>query len=736
MFALFGLSASPKSWTRLGFRLAFAFVLLLALVNIGAILMVFWRIAPFEQQQGMPIVLVYGLAIEMTLLVVLIAYRFAALYHRSKESRLQKRMIWLFVLLIAAPVAMANIFSISMLNLGLETWISTQVKTALEESEQVADQYLEEHRQSLSRDMLSMARTFALNIPYSTVTKFELQQFLQHITELRNIDQAIIFEVQASGKSTILARSGFTALLEMEPLRESSFERAQAGEVVLILGGNVDQARGLIKLGRGSNLFLYAGRYLSAQVVQQTAVVKGAVRNFSLLEQQLDEIYFGFLAVFILFSSLCIFVSIFFSMAFAQSVASPISRLTLAAQKLGQGDLSVRLDTEDMPRDETGQLSVAFNSMAASLDMTQKALLSANRDIAQSRDYTQSILRNVSTGIVALNTSGGIHSINERAAKILKIQIDESDTNLVEILPQLKEFLSLNAQTRIGSVWQRHVSLEADSRRSRSVLLKAVELSESDDVRYLLSIDDVTELESAQRLAAWSDVAKRIAHEIRNPLTPIRLATERLRRKFVPLLENLSQADTESKDAQAFEQSTETILRQVDNIALMVKEFSNFARMPKAVFAPEDLCDICREAVFIEQNREHKVSVGMDIPEQGIIWDCDRRQILQMLVNLLKNAAEAILESPEHCHAGEVMLSLRQEEGRIHLKIRDNGPGWPVENKEKLFDSYNTHREIGTGLGLSVVQRIVHEHLGECLLLDNQDGGAEVELVFTITPKE
>ena len=732
MYSLFGLEKNPGIWWRSGIRAALVLGAGIVLATVVALLLSFLQMPPFDHFEGIPLFLVYALAIEIFAMLSLIAYSFAKMFQSRKGSKLQQRMVWLITLLIASPVTMVSLFSILFLDLGFESWFSKEIKTALEESQNVAESYLEEHRQSLSRDMLGIARDFDQSFNYGNISEAEIQSFLHSVTYTRNINQALIFEIIPSGSSRIIARAGITAVLEMDPVRKQDLERATRGELVLILGKSTDQARGLIRLRGSNNFYLYAGRYLSSLVVQQTEVVQGAVRNFTILENQLQELKIGFIIVFAVFSLLCVLVSIYLSMTFARSIAQPISTLTLAAREIGQGKLNARVDTEHLPQDETAELSAAFNSMAEGLQQSRSDLIAANADIARRQDYTDNILRSVSTGIVGLDHQGRVRSINQRAGEILDCPNEPEHIDILSFLPEISTVVHDPQRIPKTGVWQAQTQVRLSSGQSRSVLIRIAQIQGDSEAQLLLSIDDITELENAQRLAAWSEVAKRIAHEIRNPLTPIRLATERLRRKYPPILERLAgeESGVSVKDSEGLLQSTNTILRQVDSIALMVKEFSDFARMPKARFAEEDLSEICREAVFIEQNRHHGLLVEASLEPHTVFWSCDRRQIVQVLVNLLKNAAEAIAESEQHKNSGRIVLSLQQERAQIRLAITDNGPGWPEENRDKLFDPYNTSRESGSGLGLAIVQRIVHEHHGTCQLLDNPDGGAIVAMTF------
>ncbi len=732
MSSLFGLEKNTQKWWRSGTRAALVFGGFVLFATIIALLLSFLQLPPFDHFEGIPLFLVYALAVETLGMLCLIGYSFAKMYQSQKGSRLQQRMVWLITMLIASPVAVVSLFSVLFLDLGFESWFSKEIKTALEESQNVAESYLEEHRQSLSRDMLGIARDFDQSFGYGDISEVEVQRFLQSMTYTRNINQALIFDISPSNTSRIVARSGITAVLEMEPVRGNDLKRAEKGELVLILGKDTDQARGLIRLRGSGNLYLYAGRYLSSLVVQQTTVVQGAVRNFTILESQLQDLKVGFIIVFSAFSLLCILISVYFSTTFARSITSPIITLTRATRQVGQGTLSARVETENLPQDETAELSAAFNSMAEGLQQSQADLIAANADIARRQDYTDNILRSVSTGIVGLDQNAKVLSLNQRASEILDCTTEAENVDILALLPEIAVIFREPHRIPNTGTWQSHTQVRLASGQNRTVLIRMAQIQGDRDAQLLLSIDDITELESAQRLAAWSEVAKRIAHEIRNPLTPIRLATERLKRKYPPMFERLARegSSVSEKDGDALIQSTNTILRQVDNMALMVKEFSDFARMPKARFAEEDLSEICREAVFIEQNRNHSIAVESEVGSSPVVWSCDRRQILQVLVNLLKNAAEAIAESEEHKNSGRIVISVQDNPKEICLKIRDNGPGWPENDRDKLFDPYNTSRESGSGLGLAVVQRIVHEHQGTCGLLDGEDGGAIVTMAF------
>ena len=732
MYSLFGLERNSGGWWYSGVRAALVLGAVIILVTVSALLLSFLQLPPFDQFEGIPLFLVYALATEMLGMLSLVAYSFAKMFQHRKGSRLQQRMVWLITLLIASPVTVVSVFSILFLDLGFESWFSKEIKTALEESQNVAESYLEEHRQSLSRDMLGIARDFDQTIGYRNVSEAEIQRFLASITDTRNINQALIFAISPSGSSRIIARAGITAMLEMDPVRAHDLKRAAQGELVLILGKNTDQARGLIRLRGGNNLYLYAGRYLSSLVVRQTAVVQGAVRNFTILENQLQELKISFIIVFAAFSLLCVLISVYLSVTFARSIAQPISTLTQAARKIEQGELEVRVDTRHLPQDETAELSGAFNSMAQGLQQSQSALIAANSDIARRQDYTDNILRSVSTGIVGLDQHGKVLSMNHRACAILDCPENSKTFDIMTFLPEIADVIHTPQRVPDSGVWQTQTHIDLSSEQSRAVLIRIVQIQGDTEAQLLLSIDDITELENAQRLAAWSEVAKRIAHEIRNPLTPIRLATERLRRKYPPMLERLASAENEitAEDSAALVKSTDTILRQGDNIALMVKEFSDFARMPKARFSAEDLSEICREAAFIEQNRSSSISLETELSEENVLWSCDRHQILQVLINLLKNAAESIAEAQPPQKNGRIILTLQDKNEEICLEIRDNGPGWPAEARDKLFDPYNTSRESGTGLGLAIVQRVVHEHRGTCQLLDAEGGGAIVVMRF------
>ncbi|MBT5039364.1 MAG: HAMP domain-containing protein, partial [Rhodospirillaceae bacterium] len=417
-------------------------------------------------------------------------------------------------------------------------------------------------------------------------------------------------------------------------------------------------------------------------------------------------------------------------LVFSNQLVRPISGLILAAERVRTGELSARVEEGD-PRDEIGSLSRAFNRMTGQLEEQREELVEANRQLDERHQFTEAVLGGVSAGVVGLDANGLITLPNRSALGLLEANADAVIGRSVEdAIPEMAHLLR-EAQARPNRLIEEQVEL-GRSGRKRTLLVRIVaEIVDENIIGYVVTFDDITALVSAQRTAAWADVARRIAHEIKNPLTPIQLSAERLKRKY--LNEITSEPDI-------FSACTDTIVRQVGDIRQMVDEFSAFARMPTPVMQHEDLGQIARHAVLLQRVANPDIEFILDLAEVPVTMDCDSRQLGQCLTNLLKNAVEAIegredgLANAEE--AGKIIVHVREENDDQVIEIEDNGPGLPAENRERLTEPYVTTRARGTGLGLAIVSKIMEDHDGAFSLSDRPGGGAIALLRFTTATQD
>jgi len=426
---------------------------------------------------------------------------------------------------------------------------------------------------------------------------------------------------------------------------------------------------------------------------------------------------------------LVLLASIWVGLAFSNQLVRPISSLISAAERVRAGDLSARVAEGD-DGDEIGSLSRAFNRMTGQLAEQREELVEANRQLDERRQFTEAVLGGVSAGVIGLDADGVVTLPNRSALSLLDSSADVLIGRSVEETAPEMMHLVQEARARPDRLIEEQIELDRGGRK-RTLLVRIVaEKVEGNIVGYVVTFDDITTLVAAQRTAAWADVARRIAHEIKNPLTPIQLSAERLKKKYLKEI---------SSEPEVFAACTDTIVRQVGDIRQMVDEFSAFARMPTPVMQPENLEQIVQQAVLLQRVAHPGIEFVLGLPNDAVTMDCDSRQLGQCLTNLLQNAAEAIEGREENApgvgEKGKIIVKMRAENGEKVIEIEDNGPGLPIENRERLTEPYVTTRARGTGLGLAIVSKIMEDHLGEFNLSDRSSGGALAVLRFpAVTP--
>ncbi|MCW5733157.1 MAG: PAS domain-containing sensor histidine kinase [Enhydrobacter sp.] len=482
----------------------------------------------------------------------------------------------------------------------------------------------------------------------------------------------------------------------------------------------------IMQLFVGEPYFLVTGHSVDLRVVDYIKSIELAGKFYSQIESRLEQ---GQLIMFVVCGAiafLMLLAAMWLAIQFATRLTEPIGGLMSAAEQMRGGDLSVRVE-EGPPNDELGQLARSFNRMASQIEQQRRELIDANKELDTRRRLTDAVLAGVSAGVLSVDAAGFVARTNRSALELLALPEDGVlDRPVIEVMPALAPLVAQAAE-RPGRVTQGQIEiLQGGTRR---ILL--VRISAASDAGSVVTFDDVTDLMSAQRMAAWGDVARRIAHEIKNPLTPIQLSAERLKRRYLKQIK---------EDPETFTTCTDTIIRQVGDIGRMVDEFSSFARMPRPTVQPEDAKELCQQALFLQRNGNAAIRYVSELPDHSVPLICDRRQVSQVLTNILKNAAEAIegrvarpgVVLPQ----GEISLSLKDEGAIVRIVVQDNGKGLPVEGRERLTEPYMTTRSKGTGLGLAIVKKIMEDHGGLLTLEDRETGGARISLVFRRDAKE
>jgi len=676
------------------------------------------------------VALLYLDVILLLLLGVVVITRLVAVWVDRRRglagSGLHVRLVVLFSLVAVTPAILVAVFAALFLNFGIQGWFNEKVRTALDASQAVAVAYLHEHRQNIRADVFAVANDLDRNASALMGNSGRFNQFLSAQASLRSLPEALV--IDSNGR--VLARSELSLSLEfaLGNLPPKMVRLADQGEIVILTKEKDERVRAMIKLNRFVDAYLLVGRFVDPRVLEHIQRTEGAVTVYKHLQESSEGIQITFVMIFVVVALLLLFAAVWVGLTLATQLAHPISNLISAAERVRKGDLDVRVQSPAKGA-EIGTLSRAFNRMTSQLATQQQGLLDANRELDARRRFTETVLSGVSAGVIGLDNEGCINLPNRSASELLATDLQQSiGRSLSEVVPEMADLIE-TALRRPDRMHQAQIKLVRKGSFHTLLVRVAAEHLATDIIGYVVTFDDVTELLSAQRKAAWADVARRIAHEIKNPLTPIQLSAERLKRKYLKEI---------ATDPEIFAACTDTIVRQVADIGHMVDEFSSFARMPQPTLKLENLSEICRQAVFLERNRCPDITFDVDLPEHDTMLRCDRHQIAQALTNLLKNATESIGDNPQHAdktgQPGHVRITISMEpmdEGMgVTVTVEDNGKGLPREQRDQLTEPYVTTRTKGTGLGLAIVKKIMEDHNGRLVLEDREEGGARVSLAF------
>ena len=647
-------------------------------------------------------------------------------------SRLHVRLVILFSVVAIVPTVVFLILSYILLSVGMQSWFSEKVRTSLQGSRAVAQAYLEEHKQNIGKDALAMADDISENGFRISIEEGFLNELLNKELYLRSLSEA---EVIDGNTMSVVGRSASSVELEFEPPPPEAIHRADfdAAEPVILTSQNENRVRALAKITGLPNVpdaILYVGRPIEPRVLAHMAETDEAVDQYERLEHQRSNYEISFILIFAAVALLLLLAAVWVGFNFATQISRRIRGLVVATERVRGGDLTARLEVNE-DNDEFDTLSRAFNRMTHQLHSQQSELVEANKLLDARRRFTETVLSGVSAGVLGLDENGVINLPNRSASALLGASFDAFVGHaLDEVVPEMAPLLN-EARSVPGRLVEGQIRIAPDGRAKVLLVRIATEQGDDEAPGFVVTFDDITELLSAQRKAAWADVARRIAHEMKNPLTPIQLSAERLKRKYMGEIRT---------NPEIFALCTDTIIRQVGDIGRMVDEFSSFARMPTPSMKLENLDAITQQAVFLQRAAHPEMVFDLSLPNDPVNVSCDSRQISQALINLLQNAIDSIHarqvnEAGEgETEPGHIQVSLVCEPGSTRLIVRDNGKGLPKEGRENLTEPYVTTRVKGTGLGLAIVKKIMEDHGGELVLEDAPRRGARVSLVFKTTP--
>src|SRR5712671_542886 len=719
--------AEPEGWSLRRWLAPFAVAI--ALLSAFLTFVVLTGLTPIEPTREVVVsfLLINGATI-LVLVGIIIREVWQMIQARRRgraAARLHVQIVSLFSVIAVLPAVLVAIVANVTIDRGLDRLFSGPTREVIQNSLIVANAYLHEHAQLIRGDILGMANDIAHARPLFDQDRATFRELLTASAASRNLPGAMLIDKDRNILET--AQTGIQQSFTTPAPEFLSNVDENEPQIAVFIEANYVAA--VIRLRAFNDTFLYVARLLDPRVVAQLKQTEASVAEYAEIESRRLGIQVNFALMFAVIALTILMASVLIGLNFANWLVAPIRRLMSAANIVSTGDLHVQVPVHKSEGD-LAQLGETFNKMTQELRSQRDELVNASELVDSRRRFIEAVLSSASAGIIGVDTSGSIGILNRSAEKLIgQAESEVLDHPLSVVLPELDDLMKA-AREGTQKLVQGQITINRDGHeRNLSVRVSAEQTSQSRD-SYIITLDDITDLVSAQRTSAWADVARRIAHEIKNPLTPIQLSAERIRRKFGKVI---------TEDKAVFEQCTDTIVRQVDDIRRMVDEFSRFARMPKPVMEGEDVADTVRQAVFLMKVGHPDIEIEADIKQDPMRAQFDRRLISQALTNIIRNATEAIEQvPPEELGKGRIDVIAARENDDIVIDVIDNGIGLPKVARQRLLEPYVTTRQKGTGLGLAIVGRVLEDHGGRIELKDASDfrpgqRGAWMRLRFAVS---
>jgi two-component system nitrogen regulation sensor histidine kinase NtrY len=717
------------SVTRAYFAWAGLVLVMLAILAGLATFTILTGLTPIDPDRDVVVVLLAVNAVLVFAMAGMVAWQVWRLVQERRRglagAGLHIRLVSLFSIIAALPAVIVAAFAAVTLNRGLDAWFSARTQEIVNTAVTVAEAYIRDNGEIARGDIAAVAADLNQQKDLYDSDRAEFAKRVARHAALRGLVGAFVFDY---ANRRIDANVTLNKNIAFRAPSDDMIRRADQGDLVIIpptQGASI--VRALIKLTGFPSHYLYIYRAVNPSVIEQLAKTRAGKAEYDRLMEQRLGVQITFALMYAGVSFIFLLSAIWLGLWLADRIVAPVVRLLDASQRVAAGDLDAKVSIIEGPGD-LATLTRTFNSMTDQLKAQRNDLVAANAQIDDRRRFMEAMLSGVSAGVLGLDADGRISLVNPSALNLLSRDVDELlGRPLDEAIPEFATLYN-QAMARSSGLAEGQVNMRRAGADRNYVVRVTTEVSDDNEHGYVVTFDDITELVQAQRNSAWADIARRIAHEIKNPLTPIQLSAERLRRKYGREIQT---------DKTVFEQCTDTIIRQVGDIGRMVDEFSAFARMPAAVLEPHDLVEIVREATVLQRVSAGDVAVDIAVPASPITFSFDRRLVTQAVINLVKNAREAI-ETRLAAHPeppGRILVEAGLDHGRPFIRVTDNGVGLPQENRHRLTEPYMTTREKGTGLGLAIVKRIMEEHHGRLTLDDapadfSAGFGARVELQF------
>ncbi|WP_119084603.1 sensor histidine kinase [Altererythrobacter sp. B11] len=659
-----------------------------------------------------------GTLIPALTLLVLFGRRMAIRRAGGQTARLHVKLVFFFSLVAAIPTLLVAVFASFLFQSGVEFWFSDNSRGVLENATRLARGYYDQNQRDVRDETLAMAKDIRSELERRSITSPAfIDTYVFHVL-YRDLGESAIIREADDGSLQVDAIVDPDENTQRQRISPQDLARLKAGESVIVHDGR-DRIEAIAPIDRTARLYLYNARNPDEQALRQWNLAQNVIQSYDVVSRRARVLQLRFnLALFFVSLSL-VGLAVWFALRFADRQVKPLTDLVSAAREVGSGNYALRISGRTGP-DEIGLLNRAFNRMTAQIERQTDALIGANRQLAERRAFIEAVLQSITAGIVSVDRDGQVLLMNSSAQELLLKRAGPAPLGLqlAEIAPSIDNLLKNGASSGIVQYNQYG--------KGGELLTLAVKIAPSAE-GHVITFEDITRQLIDQRQAAWSDVARRIAHEIKNPLTPIQLATERLKRRYRKQIQ---------EDGELFEELTATIIRQVGDLRKMVDEFSSFARLPKPVFRQEDPVDLVRQALFLQEVAHTEIDYGFEADQAAPAIACDRHQFGQAMTNVLKNAAEAVdarLRSAEADFRGRIRVSVTADDTYLTVTVTDNGIGLP-QDRDRIMEPYVTTREKGTGLGLAIVKKIVEEHGGDVAFAPADGGGARATLRFARDP--
>ncbi|MDG5751238.1 ATP-binding protein [Qipengyuania sp. XHP0211] len=670
------------------------------------------QLLPSRQVAG----LLIGTLIPAMALLVLAGRRLALRRAAGSTARLHVRLVFFFSMIAAVPTLLVAGFAAFLFQSGVDFWFSDNSRGLMENANQLAESYYEENQLDLANETISMAMDMRSILERVSVTDPNFALVYQFQAQPRDVIESAILQALPDSSMRTAVAYGLSEESNPVPFAEETLGDIRRGEQVVVRG-TPERIEAVAPIDRQAGIYLYTARNAEATSFRSWESARSISSAYDELTRRARALQLRFNLALFFVSLALVGLAVWFALRFADRQVEPLTDLIAAARKVGAGNFALRVEGRT-GADEIGLLNRAFNRMTAQLEKQTDALLAANDELEERRSFIEAVLESVSAGVISIDRDMNVLLMNAPAQTMLMEDAagQPRPATLRQLAPQLAVMVEAGLSQGVVS----------HSRRGELLTL-AVKIGEEAE-GHVITFEDITRQLLDQRQAAWSDVARRIAHEIKNPLTPIQLATERLKRRYRKQIH---------EDGELFDELTSTIVRQVGGLRKMVDEFSSFARLPKPVFRTEDALDLVRQSLFLQEVGHQDVNYSLVADSEGPIRiQCDRHQFGQAITNILKNAYEATeakAQNAEPDYRGKIVVTVEEAEDSLHVAIEDNGIGLP-QDRDRILEPYVTNREKGTGLGLAIVNKIVEEHGGEMTFSSLESGGTRVAMRFARDP--